>query len=237
MICYQHPGQESVGICVNCGKAGCHQCVHTLKDGLHCSGCVQKAVTKIWLKIGISVLFAVAGASGGYYLAHASKQRVTTSLVFNETVVFSYAAWAIFWGWGRVWRIWRWVLNGIGCAANIFLLPIILYLFIAIPFLLASCYGMFGGGVLEMVLVLFTAFQLRRRLQSADQLHQGSLQMAGPQNWPQSPAPNPWSQQTIGQQNQNWPQPSAPQSWGQQNQNWPQPPAPNPWSQQHQGGQ
>jgi hypothetical protein len=264
MKCYYHPTNESVAICSSCGKAGCHQCIHASKAGMLCSHCMTKSTTKAKLTILISVLFAIGGACFGFYIGQSSGRVIADDPIghlITDIIVFSYIFWATFWGWGPVWRIWRKVTSGIGCASSVFLFPIILCVFFEIPFFFACCYGILGGGIFEFIKVLMAAKRKVNCPQQPSQSFQGPQQQWGQQptqqpsfqqNWnaPSSPQPSQqWDQQPTQQPSfqQNWnaplpPQPS--QQWGQQptqqppfQQNWNAPSSPQPsqqWGQQPQ---
>jgi hypothetical protein len=36
MKCYNHPDKDSIGICLSCGKAVCHDCARESEDGIAC---------------------------------------------------------------------------------------------------------------------------------------------------------------------------------------------------------
>lgn len=42
MRCFYHPEVESVGICQECGKSACRQCIEDIEGTMTCSGCLAR---------------------------------------------------------------------------------------------------------------------------------------------------------------------------------------------------
>ncbi len=47
MKCFNHPNSESVGICKNCNKGICHECLTELPNGIACTNSCVEEVTLV----------------------------------------------------------------------------------------------------------------------------------------------------------------------------------------------
>ena len=63
--------------------------------------------------------------------------------------VAAYAWWATYWGWLWTWRWWRQLTAGFGCFGSLTFVLIMAVLFFYIPLVIASWYGILGGGIYQ----------------------------------------------------------------------------------------
>lgn len=47
MKCFYHAGQDAAGICPQCGKAACHDCLKEVDGGILCKGCIAQRLKAV----------------------------------------------------------------------------------------------------------------------------------------------------------------------------------------------
>lgn len=47
MKCFYHPERDAVGLCSQCGKAACQDCMKEVESGILCKGCIARRVKAV----------------------------------------------------------------------------------------------------------------------------------------------------------------------------------------------
>lgn len=47
MKCFYHPEQDAVGVCPQCGKAACRDCLKEIDGGILCKGCIARRLQAV----------------------------------------------------------------------------------------------------------------------------------------------------------------------------------------------
>jgi hypothetical protein len=131
MKCFYHPDSDSVGICQQCGKSSCRNCIEDVGGAMLCKGCLAReraaqekvvaqreqehlaeiAVTraKAAKRIRRSWIIAIAAAVFYGLMALAFSQSNTPPAV-PGLVLFvggTYLLWSVYWGLVWFWPKWR----------------------------------------------------------------------------------------------------------------------------------
>ncbi|SRR5579883_62402 len=154
MKCFNHPTSDAVGVCAQCGRFGCTNCLADISNTLLCTSCRQAVNQEIamthaemvagarrmlrfsWVFTAVLAIFLVPAAfaqagAGGILLAP----------------LLVYFAWSFFWGIGPVWRGFSNVLAGWGCFGTWMFLLIVAVVLCELIVVGAIAYGALGGGI------------------------------------------------------------------------------------------
>ena len=47
MKCFYHPDRDAAGLCPECGKAACHDCLKEVDGGILCKGCIAQRLKEV----------------------------------------------------------------------------------------------------------------------------------------------------------------------------------------------
>ena len=159
MKCFYHSDKDAVGMCSQCGKACCRDCIEDIGGALLCKDCLTSAVeeaaeehelerarakrsiTWSWIVTAVlGLVFApiMIGAEDG-------------AAGWGLAIFVVYAIWSTYWGLKVVWPWWKNLVSGIGCfiLATPVICLLITALFFYIPFIGAYMYGVLGGGIYQ----------------------------------------------------------------------------------------
>jgi len=156
MKCFVHSSVDTVGLCSQCGKGGCSECLRDLGDSLICVKCVSRSEITYQSdqdkirkgakrKIVISLMFAALGLWFGVSMAPRGN-TVGTALLST------YAFWCLYLSIPLVWKAWWRLLRRlmpVTSAGPTSWLTILLLFYI--PLIGGYIYGMFGGGVYQFI--------------------------------------------------------------------------------------
>jgi hypothetical protein len=173
MKCFYHPEHDAVGMCAQCGKAACRDCIEDIGSRLLCKGCmvqalnrredkreasaIQKQITRdaAARKCGFSKkLFIGAAAVITVFAALSGTGNPKAPPVAMSPVTglfLAYLIWSCYWGIPPVWRGWWGMFRQIGCflIASPIMWIFIVVAFFEIPVFVGYMYGVFGGGFWE----------------------------------------------------------------------------------------
>lgn len=177
MKCFYHPEKDAVGMCPQCGKAACRDCILEVRGGILCKGCIAQRAqqvraentaiqqdrqatidrAKARLRTGkiVFIAFLVIGL-----ITPAASQEISPDpgapglpsllgIGIIGSPIVGYIAWSFYWGFPAIWRGLRNMFSKLGCF--VVLNPITWLIFIFAFFMVAACFGevysIFGGGV------------------------------------------------------------------------------------------
>lgn len=154
MKCFNHPAQDAVGMCANCGRAGCRECLVDVGHGILCPICrrqaerefaaiAQEVADKARGAIRFSWIFTTLGALVAVPAAFSSAG--VGGIILAPVLV--YLVWSFFWGIGPVWRGFSNVFAGWGIMGSWMFLLIAAILLCELLVLVAVTYGALGGGI------------------------------------------------------------------------------------------
>src|SRR5215471_2315951 len=131
MKCFYHPEQDAVGMCSQCGKAACHNCMKEVEGGILCKGCIahqlqamqdeskvaeeerRAIVDRAQRRLKISkVVFAVSAVpplfAGAYQLTLPRDPQAPGVVgmivgVLLASAIMGYIVWSCFWGLPAIW--------------------------------------------------------------------------------------------------------------------------------------
>jgi hypothetical protein len=178
MKCFYHPETDGVGLCSECGKAACRDCIEDVGQTMLCKGCLavaarglrreeQKAeidrarlVERARRRVRTSwIVAAVVAIPMGLMMAigivsdpHGPADVPPLLLLIPMTILGTgYVVWSFYWGMPAVWNWWRGIFKNVGCflIANPFTWLIVLVFFFWVPFMAAIYYAPFGGGIYQ----------------------------------------------------------------------------------------
>jgi hypothetical protein len=174
MKCFYHPRLDAVGICNQCGKSGCSQCISQCDFLLLCSACVASRRSHVQTTVGDAPIketqkaksrvlagWVIAGVVLGPGLmlgcvgviADINDQSVPTFIqsatgTILAVIGISYLVWSTYWGVPPVWRWWRKTMGEI-LSDNSLSLFALLVGFCLIPLYFGYLYGAMGGGIYQ----------------------------------------------------------------------------------------
>src|SRR5260370_504292 len=130
--CFYHPEQDAVGMCTQCGKAACHNCMKEVEGGMLCKGCIahqlqaiqdeskaaeeerQATIGRAQRRLKISkivfVVSAIAPLFSGAYMLSLPKDPQAPGMfgiiagVLLASAIMGYTVWSCFWGFPAIWR-------------------------------------------------------------------------------------------------------------------------------------
>ncbi len=176
MKCFYHPDLDAVGLCSQCGKAACRQCVQDVDGSMLCRGCLQlrqrevAEVERVEAEKAQVEIHRAKGRIRRNWIITAVASIVVCpalALTFSEdpsvpaalkllagalgAILGPYLVWTTLWGVPAVWRWWRGLFSRIGCflIANPFTLMIIICATFMIPISVGYMYGALGGGIYQ----------------------------------------------------------------------------------------
>lgn len=161
MKCFYHPTVDAVGLCTECSKAACSNCIADVGGALLCTDCIarrtsyyqaqQKAISILSAadasKARSRIIGSFVVAAVGFYLG---SYTATTGLFL------AYVFWAGYWGIPYMWHYWRSLLGRSGCffiATPVGWL-VLLALFFYVPIASGVLWGALGGGLSEFLKTL-----------------------------------------------------------------------------------
>jgi hypothetical protein len=176
MKCFYHPQIDAVGMCSQCGKTACQNCIGDVGGAMICSGCwslaqreeeiiqqeavidkqtqIRKAKNRIlwsWVFAGIGFLIGLIFAVGAYQ-DPTIKNRVVW--ILGMPIGEAYFLWSMYWA---VPVVWGWMkklgekFGFVYLSGNIMFWYVILALCCSIPLTIATYYGMFGGAIYQFI--------------------------------------------------------------------------------------
>lgn len=131
MKCFYHPDRDGVGICQQCGKSACRDCIEDFGGSMFCNGCVareqaaqaqlaqeeeqhqvlQQEDIKRQASRRIRWSYIIAGLAAVFYsgfaLVGAIEGGVPPLLLFALVFGGPYVIWSIFWGLIWFWPHWK----------------------------------------------------------------------------------------------------------------------------------
>ncbi len=148
MNCFYHPHVASVGSCAQCGKSCCRKClVDGRQEGTFCFVCVNEALSKSFSgakkRIKRSFIFTAVVGIIPFFVFIASQSLAGILLA----ILCVYEAWALYYGWGPVYRKWKQFASGIWFFGTIPGLLITYTMVYVILLMIAQVYGVFGGAI------------------------------------------------------------------------------------------
>ena len=177
MKCFYHPANDAVGMCSQCGKTACPNCITDIGGAMICASCrsllqeeeeqiqqeavvnrgaqIRSAKNRIiwsWVVAGIGLFF---GIIAGLVFAFDPKNNANPVLIFLAMAIgYPYMFWSLFWS---IPVVWRWIklfgdkIGFVMVGGNVAVWVIILSFCCAVPFFIALYYGIFGGAIYQFI--------------------------------------------------------------------------------------
>lgn len=164
MRCFYHPEVESVGICQECGKSACKQCIEDYHGAMCCKDCMARHQTETQMRvkekeerrlaelafarqqarkrIRWSYVWALFGLGVFGFLtisAFATNEPVATQWLFM-TPLSGYVCWSIYWGFVWIWPKWRGWVRRFRAGLSGWILFARLFTWLIILFFYVYCY-------------------------------------------------------------------------------------------------
>ena len=166
MKCFYHPEVDAVGVCSQCSKAGCRDCVEDVGEALLCTACLasyqqahaqeqqqmaeqrqalmNKAKMRIWFGWGAALFGAIIS-----FIVYDNRQAPLPLLL--QVPVQAYAMWGFYWGVPRVYSWVKKLLSNVGFELGVSFAAWVMIIagFCTCLWVVAAVYGCFGGGIYE----------------------------------------------------------------------------------------
>lgn len=169
MKCFYHPANDAAGMCPQCGRAACHECLKDVGNGILCKGCIaeqlrtveaerqeafqeqKESVAKARSRIRTSrvvftIFFAVGLLETIIMLVGSQFHGPNATGLFSviigggfAAVFMGYVAWSFYWGFPAIWNGLRRTLSNTGCF--VILNPITWLIFFFIFLMVVGCFG------------------------------------------------------------------------------------------------
>lgn len=177
MKCFYHPEQDAVGMCPQCGKAACRDCMKEVGGGILCKGCIaqrlqavqaeskavqqdrQATIDRAQRRLRTARIVFIAFLVIGIVTPVAS-QMISADpgapgffsllgIGIIGSPIVAYIAWSFYWGFPAIWRGLRSMFSKMGCF--VVLNPITWLILLLVFFMVVGCFGemycIFGGGL------------------------------------------------------------------------------------------
>ncbi len=135
MKCFYHPTIDAVGVCSQCGKAACRDCIEDIRGTMLCKGCIvrtlqdqtarqrtaevsrQSVIESARRRIRLSKIFFIVPAIFGLLIGIGTAVTSVNdpnapplvAMIFGVplgALFAGYVFWACFWGIPAIWKGW-----------------------------------------------------------------------------------------------------------------------------------
>jgi hypothetical protein len=155
--CYYHPGHAMAGICKQCGKAACRDCLEAVAGGMLCVDCafishdtyvakVQSTMVRAQWRVIRAGICGIIGLVAGIYIGwmHTIGHNGNPLSILGYGLLCPYMGWGWYWGATIVGTWWRRLLSECLIFGSLRLLA---FLVLIVPLVASYVIGVFGGGI------------------------------------------------------------------------------------------